>query len=1012
MTDSEFKYWAFLSFSLQDNGAQRSGAPADGFQCWANWLHDELKSFSVPAEFIGQINARGEIIPERIDPIFQDELEQPDDASLSAEVRAALEQSRCLIVICSPRSAQSLHVNEAVRYFKQLGRGGQILPLVIAGEPNAGMSQRPDQSPADECFVPALRHPLHADGTVDTTRPAGKRLIADARHGSEQREILAQDNPGTEADLETAKLQVIAELIGVWFGGLWSREQDRRFIGFAEARQQTRKALDQVAFAQRQIRETESKVLETQNLPSDVHSQIQEAQTKAIAAQEQAREAQSQLQDLQHKTRETQSQLEETRQRLLAAESKFLEAQNQVQAARRQAEEVEQQLVEARSQVHVQGTPAEIQAARHQTEAAQRQIEELQNQAQQSLNQVQEARSQAEAAQNEVREAHHQAEEARRQLEETRSQVQVVTGQLQEQQQQTEAARRQVQEFQSQAQQALTQLQEARSQAEAAHDQARESHRQTGEAERYLQESRSQVEAVTGQLQEQQHQAETAKRQAQEIQSQAREAQTQVEEIKNKAQRVRRLTKVLAVIAVLGLLAAGLAAERAWREHQAAREALATLAAQGVWEPDFTRGKMDSEQIGQALNAIVGAEPEANRQFSLDRLAAWVPRAEIPETLKAASIIVDDSRRRRFQQQLLIRLSWANPLSAMTCAGGMEGKIANASDTNDVSIYFQLALLDNWMRSDLPAAFNWVCLLPDGDTRNRALTKIIPALAVADSLNTLARLNDLKPAPSEEIYTRLFQRSAATDPVQAIQQWQQLPNHVQHDQSLCAIMTAWVDQQPDAALKWVNDQPDSPSKSQALATCIGELAKTDATRALTLAESLPVGDWRSSLVAGVFNVWAARDLNAATTACLQLPDGPAKTSAWDSVLNQRMTKVPAADPDTAVNWVSTFVATNSQPEQVQSVIKAWAEAEPAAVAKWLADLPAGITNADLDTAFLEGTVAKYPEFAGQWATAATNEIQRQKYQVQVAQQWMKSDPAAALKWASGLNLTNEIVPLK
>jgi hypothetical protein len=373
---------------------------------------------------------------------------------------------------------------------------------------------------------------------------------------------------------------------------------------------------------------------------------------------------------------------------------------------------------------------------------------------------------------------------------------------------------------------------------------------------------------------------------------------------------------------------------------------------------------------------------------------------------------VDDSRRRRFQQQLLIRLSWANPLSAMTCAGGIEGKTAVVDGTNDASTYFQLALLDYWMRSDLPGAFDWVCQLPDGDVRYRALKEIIPALAVADSQNTLARLNDLKPAPGEEIYTLLFQHWAATVPAQAIQQWEQLPDRDQHDQSLSAIMTAWMDQQPDAALKWVNDQPDSQSKNQTLATCIGELAKTDAPRALALAESLPIGDWRSSLIAGVFNVWAARDLDAATTACLQLPDGLAKASAWECVLNQRMTKVPAADPTAAVNWVSAFVETNSQPEQVQSVIKAWAEAEPAAVAKWLANLPAGITNADLDTAFLAGAVAKYPEFAGQWATAATNEIQRQKYQVQVAQQWMKSDPAAALKWASGLNLTNEIVPLK
>jgi len=45
-------------------------------------------------------------------------------------------------------------VNEAVRYFKQLGRGKHILPIVVAGEPNASDGNKPGRSPEDECFVP------------------------------------------------------------------------------------------------------------------------------------------------------------------------------------------------------------------------------------------------------------------------------------------------------------------------------------------------------------------------------------------------------------------------------------------------------------------------------------------------------------------------------------------------------------------------------------------------------------------------------------------------------------------------------------------------------------------------------------------------------------------------------------------------------------------------------------------------------------------------------------------
>jgi Fe-S-cluster formation regulator IscX/YfhJ len=198
-------------------------------------------------------------------------------------------------------------------------------------------------------------------------------------------------------------------------------------------------------------------------------------------------------------------------------------------------------------------------------------------------------------------------------------------------------------------------------------------------------------------------------------------------------------------------------------------------------------------------------------------------------------------------------------VSAMTCASAVEGKIVNEEGVNDSGIYFQLAVLDHWMKTDLPGAFNWVCQLSDADARQRALEKIVPALAADNPQNTLARLNDLPAAPGERIYQRLFQCWAATDPLPAIQQRQQVPGQDQNNKILGAIMTAWVDQQPEAALNWVKSHPDSAAKDQALETCIGELAKTDVPRALALAESLPEGAWRSSVISALARQTAPAD---------------------------------------------------------------------------------------------------------------------------------------------------------
>lgn len=931
MTDNELKYWAFLSCSQQDNCEERPDTQDVSSLCWGNWLHDALKTFSIPAEFVGQINSRGEIIPERIDPIFQDDQETPGDASLGADVCKALEQSICLIVICSPRSAKSLYVNETVRYFKQLGRGNYILPIVVAGEPNASDASKPGMSPENECFVPALRHPVQPDGTLDPTRRAARHIFVDARHGDDKREILANDHRNAEADLEMAKIQLIALLIGVGFNGLWWREQKRHFFDFAEAQRQAREALSQVEEARRQTREAQNKVLEIQNLPADVHGQIQEAQNQALEAQNQAREAQKQLQEFQNKARDTQSQLEEARNRALAAESRVLEAQNQ-------AREAQSQLEAARNK------------ARDQVREPQNTVLEIQNPDQDVQRQIQEAQSLVQEAQNQAREAQSQ-----------------------------------VQEFQNQARSAQSQLEEAR-------NQAREAQSKVLEAQNQAREARSQVEEIQKQTQDVQGRIQEAQNKVLEARNQAEAAQRQVQEIQNKTRKARRLTKVLALIAVLTLLAAGVAASIALRQRVVARQALAKMASEAVWSPDLAQGGLNQEQIRQALRKMGGAE----QTRSLDQLAVRIPPAEIPETLKASSVILDDQQRSHFQKWLLVRLGWLNPQSAMTNASVIDGKIVNDDGVSDSNLYLQLAVLDNWMRTDLSGAFNWVCQLPDADSRSRALKKIIPALASHNPQNALARLNDLQPVPDERIYALLFQRWAAKDPVQAIQQREQIPGHDQGDNILCAIMTVWVDQQPDAALDWVKSQPDSESRNKALETCIQELAKSDASRALALAESLPEGAWRCAVVAGLFNDWAARDLEAATTACQRLPDDMDKDAAWKCVLNQRIAKYPASAAESVKNLPPGDYRQNA----VEELCRHWAVTDAPAALTWAQSLPSEAEQVAAFNQVVANWARKDPQaamqFAGQHPGLSGDALGK------IAEAWSQSNWTAATNWVESL----------
>ena len=192
---SRFTYRAFISYSHRD-------------KAWADWLHRELETWRVPSRLIGTQAAYG-VIPRSLRPIFRDRDELASATDLGAEITEALDRSECLIVICSPAAAASRWVDAEVRAFKRMGRGGRILCLIVDGEPNA--TDLPGRE-AEECFCPALRFALNADGELSNRR--AEPIAADVRPGHDSK--------------PNAKLRLIAGMLGVGFDALIQREAHRR----------------------------------------------------------------------------------------------------------------------------------------------------------------------------------------------------------------------------------------------------------------------------------------------------------------------------------------------------------------------------------------------------------------------------------------------------------------------------------------------------------------------------------------------------------------------------------------------------------------------------------------------------------------------------------------------------------------------------------------------------------------------------------------------------------------
>ena len=174
------EYFAFISYKRED-------------EKWAKWLQHKLEHYHLP------VNVRKEnpSLPQSIRPVFKDTSELAAGV-LAEEIHEALDNSKYLIVICSPRAAQSKWVGKEVQTFIDMGRSDKIIPFIIGGTPFS-------DNPEEECFPSSLLNL------------------------PKEQELLGVNI--NEMGREAAVVKVVAHMFGLKFDTLWQRyerEQKRK----------------------------------------------------------------------------------------------------------------------------------------------------------------------------------------------------------------------------------------------------------------------------------------------------------------------------------------------------------------------------------------------------------------------------------------------------------------------------------------------------------------------------------------------------------------------------------------------------------------------------------------------------------------------------------------------------------------------------------------------------------------------------------------------------------------
>lgn len=167
---------------------------------WAEWLQRSIERYRVP-----RATMREEGVPRRIGLVFRDDTELRPGASLEGSILLALQKSRALIVVGSPRAAGSWWIEREIDAFRAGSPGRPIIPVLVEGA-------------SLEAFPSSIFVSPDASASGDAGRSL-EPLVADMRPGGGSRR-------GERKRL--ALIGVIATILGVDLDALIDRERRRR----------------------------------------------------------------------------------------------------------------------------------------------------------------------------------------------------------------------------------------------------------------------------------------------------------------------------------------------------------------------------------------------------------------------------------------------------------------------------------------------------------------------------------------------------------------------------------------------------------------------------------------------------------------------------------------------------------------------------------------------------------------------------------------------------------------
>jgi len=275
----------------------------------------------------------------------------------------------------------------------------------------------------------------------------------------------------------------------------------------------------------------------------------------------------------------------------------------------------------------------------------------------------------------------------------------------------------------------------------------------------------------------------------------------------------------------------------------------------------------------------------------------------------------------------------------------------------------------------------------------------------------------------------ILQSWASTDPANAAKYYSENPGEFammnmgggrmggQNPASI--IASEWARQDPDAALAWANALGNG--KGDALASVVGEVAKTDPKKAADLAAKMDPANQKEAYVS-IASQWGASNFSDAKAWISSLPadqqaealatairglatTNPAEAASQAAALepgreaNQTISETARnwarEDPAATAAWLSTQQSERARQDAMEPLMSSWVAQDSAAALAYVNAQPAGNVRDSAVASYINANISADPSSQTTLAESIANDRDRARTVATLYNRWKQTDATAA-----------------